>query len=245
MTYVGTAEAAELLGASARRVRDLVASGGLAGTRIAGRWLVDADALEARVALPPLAIRPMSMRVAWAAAAMADGIPAPWLAPSETSRLRRRIEDHRRHPMVWRGWLRGRGEVVDRLRLAETERAAFLADRRVVLTGISTARDHGLDLRSYGADDDVYVRPSEFPALQRAYGLVESERPNLTVRIAEVVDIVESPDFVGATARRGAATGLWVVPTAIAAVDLLESADARSRQAAAGLLRRVARRSHG
>jgi hypothetical protein len=245
MTYVGTLEAAHLLGASPRRVRDLVATGGLAGTRISGRWLVDADALEARLALPPLPVRPMAMRVAWAAAAFADGLPAAWLSASEASRLRARIEAHRAHPLVWRAWLRRRGEVVARLRVGDAERGALLADRRVVLTGISTARDHGLDLRSYGAEDDVYVQADSLHAIRRAYGLVASDRPNLTVRVAKVVDIVESPDFVREAARRGAATGRLVVPTVVAAVDLLESDDARSRQAAAGLLRRVSRRARG
>jgi excisionase family DNA binding protein len=56
-------EAADRLGVSTQRVRQLISRGALSGRRASGGWLIDADCVASR---SPAAGRPVSSRTAWA-----------------------------------------------------------------------------------------------------------------------------------------------------------------------------------
>lgn len=92
MDELTVVEAAHRLALDPSRVRALVAGGFLAGRRVGDRWLVDTATVErwADVVGPGARSRPMSPRVAWAAADLLDGGRADWLTAGERSRLRRR-----------------------------------------------------------------------------------------------------------------------------------------------------------
>jgi excisionase family DNA binding protein len=224
-----TAEAAHLLGVTSERVRRLAATGDLSARRIGGRWLVDEDAVADRMAAPSASVRPMSPRVAWAAAALLDGHAAPWLSQSETSRLRRRLRTAGKDTATWRAWLRNRASDAERLRASTSYLPSLLADERVAATGASAAAVYGSSLQAVG-DVEVYASADDLRALRRRYGLVASATTNVVVRLG-------SGPWLDAVVRRD---GRRVVPSLVVALDLIESRDSRSRRAGEELLRRAA-----
>jgi hypothetical protein len=233
--YLSSADAAARLGTGSGRVRALVVAGLLPGDRIAGRWLIPAEAVEERLTAERAAVRPMAARVAWAAAALADGHGAPWLGQSELSRLRARIRTAGTDVARWHAWLLRRAEHVARLRVADADLPDLLADQRVVAGGATAARAYGIPLGTGGVAE-VYVESADrLAALRREYGLVAADRPSLVVRVA-------GGSWPADTATtRG---GLRVVPAVVVAADLLDAGDSRSRAAGRDLLDR-ALRAHG
>jgi excisionase family DNA binding protein len=226
---LSTVQAAQLLAVSPERVRALVATGQLDGSRVGGRWVVSAEAVEQRRESAAAPVRPMSARVAWAAAALLDGKAVPWLSQPEASRLRRRMRTAGADPATWRAWLRRRATGVERLAITEAYLGLLLADERVAVTGVRAARTYGVDLASAG-EAEVYVgSATDLSALRRAYGLVASAAPNATVRIAD-------GPWRETLAPAG---GARVVPSLVVAADLLDAADSRSRRAGTELLRRT------
>jgi hypothetical protein len=216
---IPVSEAARRLGVNQARVRALLATEGLRGEKIGGRWLVDPESLERRERGEVLSGRPFSARTAWAALALAEGRPAPRLSAPARSRLRR--------------WLREVGLEAGRLRLRRRARLVALRahpsdlprlrdEAGVVLTGVSAAPLLGADLAA-GEWLEAYLAPRRYTAFCRRYSLVPSESPNLVLRVI-------SGAWPFAPAAR-------VAPRAVVAIDLLESDDARARRAGAALLR--------
>lgn len=119
----------------------------------------------------PLLSRPMSERVAWAAAAMADGVPVDWLESSERSRLRKRLGS-----LVESGdpvgqvqaWMRARGAVS--WWYADAESLQVLAER-VRLSGVANP---GAGLSSGGLVEG-YVRPGGADSLAEEFWLVPAD----------------------------------------------------------------------
>jgi excisionase family DNA binding protein len=226
--HLSTSDAAARLGTTPGRVRALIASGMLPAERVGGRWLVSHYAVADRGETLPVPIRSMSARIAWAAAALVDGLPVDWLGSDELSRLRRRIREDDGDPATWRAWLRRRSAAIHRFAASDLD--ALLADGRVVATGISAARAYGSDLASTGEAEVYVATAADLAALRRAYGLVMSSAPNLTVHVAD------GPwPALTATVRRGRR----VVPAAIVAADLMAASDSRSRHAGEAVLRRA------
>jgi excisionase family DNA binding protein len=211
---LSVAAAAQRLGVSDRRVRQLLAAATLRGERVGRDWVVDSGDLERHRRARRHAGRPWRPAAAWAVLALADG-QDPDVPAVERSRARRRLADH------------GLVGLADRLRHrarlqrfyghpAAVER--LLGEPGVVAGGVTAAGGHGVGL--IGGDvNEAYVPRGHFATVVKRYALEEDpERPNLLLR---VVDDDVWPFEAGTN----------IAPRPVVAVDLLESDDDRSRRA--------------
>ena len=213
---LGVAEAAEQLGVSARRVRQMLADGVLDGERVGRAWIIDREQLHRVVGLRPEVGRPWSPASAWAVLALADDEEVD-LSPVDRSRARKRLAQ-------------GLDHLVGRL-AARCERRRFyvhpgVLDRlvgEVVRAGISAAAHHGADL-VISESVEGYVRASDIDHVVDRLALDDqAARPNVLLRIVD--------DDVWPFEADQRCAGRSVV-----GVDLLESEDPRSRRAGAELL---------
>ncbi|MYI55593.1 MAG: helix-turn-helix domain-containing protein [Acidimicrobiia bacterium] len=218
MRLFSVAAAAEELGVSPRRVRQMLLRGALAGQRVGGVWVVDEPALRLAERARRPAHRPWTAAAAWAVLALACG-EEPAGSPAAGSRARER-------------YARGLGELLDQLR----ERAALrwfyahpaavprIADRDgVVRTAASAAPDHGLALAGTGPLD-AYIRAGELATLLNEVPMEEGADPH-NVRLRTVQDDCW-PFPPGAVAA----------PLPVVALDLAESLNARERRLGAEIL---------
>src|SRR5947208_2435695 len=90
LVEIGLDEAAGRLGLSRQRVHQLLHAGDLPARRVAGRWVVDDDAVD-RFAESRTPGRPFSPRVAWGLIRLVESGDAPGLSAPERSRLRNRL----------------------------------------------------------------------------------------------------------------------------------------------------------
>ena len=216
---VSVPQAAEQLELDVGRVRRLVASGALAGQKIGGRWLVDDVAVAERLASRRRSGRPLSQRSAWGLLWAADGRSMPWLAPREKSRAAERA---RNWPVEDWPWACHHRAAVHRLRAHPSAIAPLLDDSRVVRGGVS-ARGLSADL-IVSDEAEIYVRADDVMSLISEYALIESNRPNVIVRVPpSELWLFEGPD----------------APWPIVAVDLLDAGDDRSAKAASLLAERM------
>lgn len=207
-----------MLGVSFQRVRILVSGGELPGRKVAGRWFVDRSAVERRGRDPKLSGRPYSSAHAWGLIALADGEPAPWLAPSDRSRLRRHLRERDLedlHPLL----VRRARRVALRAHPSDVPRIEREPD--LVRSGVSAAAEHRLEIVAPGVLE-AYVRGGAVERLKRRYHLQPSGDPNV---ILHVVDGRWPFDPERRVASRLAAV-----------LDLLDD-DERSRRAARRALR--------
>jgi hypothetical protein len=216
-------EAARRLGVNAARVRALLASGGLDGEKLAGSWMVNADSVRRRGRVARRIGRQLTAENAWATLLLASGEEAQWLAANERYRLLGLL-DREGLPAVAE-------RVHDRARpvrfvghLGVLERLA--GDPRVVVSGASAARTHGLEL-AVGPELDAYVQESHLARLTSAYALG-----------------AESSTAAANVTLRAIANDAWhldgrVAPVAAVAVDLAEDPDARSASVGARTLREL------
>jgi len=220
--------AAERLGVNASRVRSLLASGRLAGRRVGSLWLVDDFDLERRrVAVAGMRGRPLSARVAWASAALLDGLDAGWLTSAERSRLRSRWVSSSGDAQVCRWWMQSRASAC-KYKIAPGDIAELLASDGVVAGGISAATSYRTGL-GHGAEVEIYADQATVHRLVDEFFLMAHPRGNLTLHevrseTAWHLEAVRTVD------------DLLVAPRLIVAADLLDSDDTRSRSAGASLL---------
>lgn len=215
---LGVAEAASELGVSARRVRQMLADGVLAGEQVGRAWVIDSEHLRQAVLRRPPIGRPWSPASAWSLLALADG-EEPNLSPVERSRARNRLAQglecvaDRLAVRSDSRWLYAHPGVLDRLAEAP----------EVVRSGVSASAEHGVGLVA-GGGFEGYVRADELDELVERFGLDDqAARPNVLLR---VVDDAAWPFQPG---QRAAGR-------AVVAVDLLESGEPRARRAGAELL---------
>ncbi len=222
MSLVNVAEAAQQLGVSPRRVRQMLADELVPAVRLGRAWAVEqrhVDRLKNRRAS---AGRPWSLSSAWAALAAADGHESS-LSPVDRSRARRRLG---------RAGLVG---IAQRL-VARADSKRFYGhpsvlerignEPDVVRSGVSAANEHGADLLAWDFLE-AYVPKSAAEDIIRRYALdVDAERANVVLRI------VEDSAWPFAPGERFA-------PRAVVAIDLLESGDERSRRAGLALARQL------
>ena len=208
------AEAAQRLGVSERRVRQLLAGGKLRGERIGRDWVVDSDDVERRRRVRRSAGRPWRPVAAWVVLALADGQDAD-VPPVQRSRARRRLAE------------RGLVGLADRLRDRATLRKFYghpaaverlIGEPGVVAGGATAASDYGVGL--VGGDvTEAYVSSRQLAVVAERYALEEDpERPNLLLRVVD--------DHVWPFEA-----DVKIAPRAVVAVDLLELDDDRSRRA--------------
>lgn len=215
------------MGVRPARVRALVASGRLLAHRIGHEWLLDADSVDAQAAMTSAGAtgRSMAQRIAWAAADLADGGSAKWLAPNERHRLRRRLASGA-PPAVVQRWLAHRADEVSRYRAGAGDLGGLLSDERVVRTGVSAARGYALPLAE-GHLGDAYVDRDTAETLVRDLYLIPSAQGNLTLRIVGSGWHLASARIIG---------GERFAPRLVAGVDLAEDRDARTHSAGISLI---------
>lgn len=173
MQEVGVPEAARMLGVSSVRARQLIADGKLDARQVAGRWLIDVASLPSA----PRRGRPMSPRVAWALAELADGRRAPWLRHDEAHRLRARRNELLRDAdpeLLLRSWLAARAQ---RHQLSAPDPHRLLDDPRLVPSGLSDPRS-GM---SAGHQVEAYVRADDLEDVRTDHLLVPADRSRANV----------------------------------------------------------------
>ena len=206
---------------SPRRVRQMLASGALAGQRVGGVWVLDERAVRGAERVRRPAHRPWSAAAAWAVLALACG-EEPAGSPASRSRARERYARGLPELLVQ---LRERAEV--RWFYAHPASVPRIADRDgVVRTAASAAPEHGLALAGAGPLD-AYVRAGELAALLEEVPMEEGADPH-NVRLRTVQD-TSWPFPPGAAAA----------PLPVVAVDLAESPNSRERRLGAELLARL------
>lgn len=233
MDDLSVAEAAQVLGVSARRVRALLESGQLPGRQVGGRWLLPSRAVEHRQEMPHKGGRPLSQASAWNTLAVLSGaedslddLPAP-----ARSRARSRARDLARPDEIASNWpcvlanrarsgrFYGHPSVLDDL----------LADPRIVRSGISAAMDYSAGLVVAG-NAEGYVRSSEIESLRSEYALnPDIGRAQANV-LLHVVDDEQSARWL---------FDRQVAPLAVVAADLAEREAPRDRDAGLKLAARL------
>jgi excisionase family DNA binding protein len=237
---LSVSEAAERLGVSSQRVRQLIKDGRLSARRSSAGWFVSGQAVADRAESAPHG-RPARPRTAWAvldllAAAVALS-PGEVAGVSEASRV---IADRRlRHYVLhllsaipdpfedvgrWRLLLASRGPV-QRMWAHPGILARLKDDPRISVGGAEAAMQAG-DGLSATSRVDLYVGEADLEHVIAEYRLRPDADGEVTIH---VVPASVPPDLVP---RRGVP-----VPVAAAAADLLEEDDARANDAALRQLR--------
>ena len=165
--------------------------------------------------------RPFVPRIAWAAAALCDGLD-DGLTAADRYRLRSRLKhsvdrDADTCALVQR-WMSRRADSVHRYRVGEGDLAQLLAVDGVLATGISAAAEYGLGLGTGGAAD-ANVNGEVRLELVEKFFLIDSGRGNLTLRVTD-----------------HAPFGNAVAPRLTAGADLADDADARTRAAGCAVI---------
>ncbi|HEY0889444.1 MAG TPA: helix-turn-helix domain-containing protein [Nocardioides sp.] len=214
---IAVKDAAQRLGVSESRIRQLLIAGDLNGRRIGRAWLVDADDIARLQGQQRRPGRPVGPKRAWAIIDILSGGSAPWLSYSERSQVRSyaaRLDEPSADD--WRAILRGRSE----LRPVQAHPAALARlDRfdHVLLAGSAEAVRRGFDLVAAGEPrPEIYMPIKEWGHIARGLALRPSHDANL---------IIHHPMLVWPFEGRDA------VPDATIAADLLHSAEPRAVRA--------------
>ena len=219
--WMSTADAADALGLTADRVRQLIASGALDARRVGGRYLVRRDDVDTRIGDGAPPGRLYTPRRAWSLILLAGGDTPPGLDPVTLSKLRAVLRD--RDLWSLRSRLGDRAERLD-LRAHSSDLARLESEDGVVLTGARHAREAGLGLVAPDAPVELYLDRPTADRLAARYALRPSERPNVRLRVLP-------PGVIGWLDGR-------IAPRLAVALDLAEERDPRARAAAREALER-------
>lgn len=223
---IPVSRAASRLGLSPRRVRAMIKDDGLAAEKAGGIWIVDPQSVERRHRVARRSGRPFDAKNAWALLWLASSdseleeMASEWVSPWMRWYLLDKVKKE--------GWVSiaprlHKRAAVERLRCHPSDLERLATDGSIVRSGVSAARDHGLDI----FDPDVleaYVPAGRLPGLVKKYALAPSDRPNVILHVVE--DRWPFPRT------------LKVAPGLLAALDLLDAGDGRSRRAATAVLDR-------
>ena len=220
MRLIGVSAAAEQLGVSPRRVRQMLSDGVLVGQRVGRSWVIEEHALRAAAWRRP-AHRPWNPSRRWAVLSLAGGIEPRCKA----------YERHRAACRLAVGLPNLLGRLASRAHRLNFYTHPATRDRialqpGVVRTAASASLEHHLGIVGSGPLE-AYVAHSDLLAIREVFAMEErSERANLIFRVVEddLWPFPHEPE---------------VAPLAVVAVDLLESEDERSRRAGADLLQRL------
>jgi hypothetical protein len=221
---IGAKEAAARLQVGQHRVRALIRSGALRAELIGGRYIVDERSLESiEASTRPAHVRSFSRRVAWAAAALADGRRPGWLSQPELSRLRGRMDSAGADPATWMARMKGRASQVATYRAGDAVIGSLRHDQRLALSG-STATNLASDRQIAASRVQLWCLTSaDRDEVVAAYGLLATAQGNTELRVADVQGLNQ-------LGVEGNAFRL------IVAADLLDGEDARARSAGRALL---------
>ena len=216
MALLTTQQAAERIGVSVRHVQRLVAGGDLEAI---GTDRIDADSVAQWLAQRQgRRLRAWEEPTAWAAVALLEGEPAPWLGQAQRSRLRSVLSGTT--AMELAGRTRKRAEV---RRFHAHPRALGHLTRDVVESG-STQGVGGLAAVTDRLD--AYIDASALHRVVQRYRLGPDPAGNVTLRATDMaLDVVA-----------GLADGRRHV---LAALDLAGSTDTRERTAGHRILDRA------
>jgi excisionase family DNA binding protein len=214
---VGVDEAAQRAGVSQHRLRYLIRAGELPARRVAGRWVLEVDAVD-RYAEYRRPGRPLSPRMAWGLIELLQSGRAPALSAPERSRLRARLRAGPSLEELARLCRRRANLLYMRVHPGALPRA--LEWDGAVLAGAS-ARGHDV-VDPAGAE--IYVPEQAVAPMSRALRARPASRAeaNLVVRVPPGARWPFSDGKAG--------------PVAVA-LDLWEAGDGRSRRAAERLYR--------
>ena len=214
----GVSEYAAELGVSRAAAYKRVRSGQVGAYRAGSQWVVPKEAIAA----PRPSSRPMSPKNAVHLLSRFSGVEIEMPEPVARRRIADKLEQLRSEDVdlqrLW-SWLRSRAP---RLKLSANaaDLADLLEDPRVARSGLSDAR---AGIAASGVAEG-YVSPANVDALVRDYLLVESERPNVWLHVADIPN-----DASGA------------VPIGFVIADLLDHGGPREIGRAAELLAEHAR----
>jgi excisionase family DNA binding protein len=215
-------EAAHQLELDPSRVRALIASGGLRGSKIGGRWLVSWESVAERQREPVPSGRPLAARNAWALLlAASDEAEPAGLSPTARWRLRQALL----HPglSALRSRLDRRADV-HRFWALPGELRSLLEQPNLVLTGSNAASRLHLELVAPDAVD-AYVRGSDLDELVKGHGL---QPPSMAVQANVTLRAV--PDDAWLFTERE------IAPIGAVALDLSFYTDSRSARVGHQLL---------
>lgn len=180
---VSVREAADALGVSDRRVRQLVASGRIRARRVGSQWLVDGASLP----IAPRRSRPLSPTEAWLLLA-AD--QAPGARPGRWRDRRDRLRSDPSPETLLASWAAARG---DRLLFATREPRGVLDDPAVVRSGLSDPRA-GISAADLA---EGYVRRDDLDAVRRRHLLRPvTGRPDVVLHVVAVLPADPVPPLV-------------------------------------------------
>ncbi len=218
------------MGANPSYIRALLASGGLEGEKVGGRWLIEPLTLERRMHLAGKRGRQYTPSNAWAALCLASGLDAEWVDPSARSRIRRALREKglralqtklvsRAHP---RRFFVHPGEIKRLAERSDLQRA-----------GPSASRDYRLGL-VVGLELDAYVDERRVKEIAAKHAL----EPMAGIRGNVVLRAVPSGAW-------GHIRNFEVAPRAAVALDLDEDADPRTARLGHRLLKEIDQQLRG
>ena len=178
---MSVAEFADQRGVSQRRVLELIRNGDVRARRSGGRWLIGLQEINKRALLR----RPMSPKMAYALIALlSNGAWQEGLDPVQRHRMKRHVAELQNHKYpggLLSSWLRKRGEVMP-LKANPVDIRKLQLDDRIFLSGVSDTRC------GISASDFVegYIERKNVKQFQKDYLLVDSDVPNVMLRIADI-----------------------------------------------------------
>ena len=215
---IPVAEAAERLDVHPSRVRAMIAHGQLEAQKLGGRWLVDRRSVESRNSNPPVDGRPFSAANAWALLCLSEGKEPGWVSKWELSRLRRRLREDGLEKLAPRLWKRA---LKKQLRAHPSLLPKLREDRRLIPSGVSVAAEYRIDIVE-GNTLEAYVADDQLEDVVHDNYLEPSQNPNVFLHVAP-------QDWISSCANEA-------MDPAVAALDLFEAHDAKSRRAGAEYL---------
>lgn len=233
MEWVSVPEAARILGVSDRQARKLAEAGQVRAQRVGGRWVVDAAALEAGRDQLRRPGRPLSAELAWA---LLVSLSRPAGSGAEAIDSVLEVVHDRRARHRLRVLFGSAGDVGRRRRLLASRgrrrpvwlhpvmEQRLLEDSRVRVSGGPALVEAGVGLSGVPVGR-LYVEEAAVPGLFARYRLQDDPAAPLELMVIPA----SVPEHLLPPAGRP-------VPLAVAAADLLDSADARERDAGAELL---------
>jgi excisionase family DNA binding protein len=227
--WLSVAEAAERLGISVQRVRQLLHAGELDGRKGPGGWIVAENAVRRREQAPPAAGRPLSSHMAWLVVAQllaADRGPESGvdLDPDRRDRYRlRNLLVHRGHERDWANWLSRRADVAQYW-VHPGVIQSVLNDERISVSGAGVAAAAGAEI--VGGDvSDLYLSSEAVSGVIDDCGLQSDPAGHLRIHLWRPGSGAEN------VLRPGKP-----VPVILAALDLLSAPDSRARHWASAYL---------
>ena len=199
-------DAAQVLGVSPERVRQLVVAGDLPGVRFGNAWAVPRVSLVARGSHQPRRGRPLGAGRAW------ESIVAGEVDLDDVGRFRNRA-------------------VVHRYEMGVADAEFLSSHDGVAISGVAAAIEMGEPLAADALRPEVYVPASFHEDLGSVVALVADPLGNVMVRVVhdDEWDLVMGASQI-------ADGGVRLAPRAAVALDLMASADPRHWIAAQHLL---------